>query len=1025
MNYVPLHINTAYSFLSSSVLIDKLILKLKKINIDKCGIADNGTLFSWPSFDEKCNENKISPLFAIDVNIEGNLFTIYASNEEDYKQIIKISEITANRADFSITYDEIKSLSSSLVAVISTESGNIFFNTSIDEINENLKKYVKLFSTLYVGIESYSFNKERVKIIREFLLKYPHDFLAFPHIKYLKTEDAISLKILDCIKKNEHLDFDAEIEESGEYYLKDELEINKDYLENELLNTIIFSNKFDFKINIKRGELLKFNSEVSKTSLASLVNKGLVELKLDHIKEYTERLDYELNIIDKMGYNDYFLIVQDYVNFARKHGILVGPGRGSAAGSLVSYLLNITKVDPLKYDLLFERFLNTERISMPDIDIDFEDSRREEIVTYLKQKYGYDRVANIVTIQTIQAKQSLRDLARVYSLNSRDIDDLCKLLTNNKFSLMQSYKNIEVFRNKINADEYYQKIFKLALKIENCPRQHGLHAAGIILNNNELETSLPIFYDENIKSNITQYEMGFLEKQGFLKMDLLGLTNLSTIQFILQLIKNNRDIDLSFDDIPIDDPIIFDGLINKLMTNGIFQLESAGMNNAIAQVKPTCFNDITAILALFRPGPMANIPIYAERKNKHTKISYIVPELEPILKPTYGIIIYQEQIMQIAQKIASFSLSEADILRKAISKKNASQMESLKAKFIKGAITNNYTNEKAKELYLLIEKFALYGFNKSHSVAYAMISTKMAYLKAKYPEEFYIAILSSVVGTNDAKFKNYLTEMSKRNINISTPSINKSQKIFSINNGKLIMPLSTIKGLMSTITDAILYERTQNGEFKDFYSFIYRMYDYTLTEPTLEKLIKSGCFDEFTTNRAALLAAIKDILRAVSLEKKTKGQCSIFGDNFTYNLDLAEDIMQRSKDENDLLGIMVTNNPLATIKAEYKDIISTPIGEFGDSMNVTLFAFIESKKIITTKSTNKQMAFLTVFDEFNTKIDVTIFPNLYTTSAEIIAKNNIVLIKGHTEVGNRGLQLIADEIKLIKEDKNDEKNYNN
>lgn len=1021
MNFVPLHVNTAYSFLSSSVLLNKLILKLKKESFDSCGISDFGTLFSWPSFEKVAQENKVNSIFGIDINIENNIFTLFCKNEDDYKNIIKISFLLSKKDNQLFTIEEIKPYVSDIIAVISTEDSNIFSLNSYDLIAAELKNYNKIFKDIYIGIESYENNAKKVDFIRGFFSVYPYNFLAFPHIKYLNKEDAIALEILDCIKKNEHLCAETDVKKDGVNYLINKEEAGKLYTEQELLNTITFSSLFSFKVNKKRGTLLEFGDD-SKEVLRDLTFKKLNELQLNTNDQYLSRLNYELDVIDKMGYNNYFLIVQDYVNFAKENNILVGPGRGSAAGSLVSFLLSITEVDPLKFDLLFERFLNPARVSMPDIDIDFEDVRRDEIVEYLKKKYGSDKVANISTIQTIQAKQSLRDIGRVFDINPDDIDKMCKLLTNQKYSLMESYSFIEPFRNLILSDSYFQKIFKLALRIENCPRQHGLHAAGVILNNDNLEQSLPLIIDQNTKTLISQYEMNFLEKQGFLKMDILGLTNLSTIKLILYLIKANRNIDIKFEDIPIEDPCIFDPLINKFMTNGLFQLESSGMNNAISQIHPTSFNDIAAILALFRPGPMESIPVYAQRKNSNAKIVYLVPELEPILKPTYGIIIYQEQIMQIAQTIAGFSLAEADILRKAISKKNALEIDKLKKQFIDGSIKKGYSQQKSQELYALIEKFASYGFNKSHSVAYAIITTRMAYLKAKYPEEFYVAVLSNTVGSNDSKFKNYLTEMSARGINVSVPLINYTDKIFSIINDKLFMPITAIKGLMSTVTDSILYERKIHGPFKGFYNFVYRMFDYSMTEPTLSKLIKAGVFDEFTLNRASLLVSTKDCLRAVSLAKKSKGQCSIFEDSFRIKTETIEDKKVRINDEYEVLGIMITDNPLLDLKEKFNITDDTTIENFAVDTQVKLVAYIQSKKIITTKKSKEQMAFIKVFDQNNNVCEVTVFPRIYTQCANDLANNNAVLIEGRIENGNRGLQLIAETLTILEkqQENNDE-----
>jgi DNA polymerase-3 subunit alpha len=1018
MPFIPLHVTSSYSFLNSAVDFDSLFSKLNELGYKCCGISDENTLFGYTHFNEYSLKNGISPLFGMDVRCGNNTLTLFARNEDGYKNLIQLSYIISKKIDdFQVSIEELQAFSNNLVCIISTGTSVIFQIPSQEEIARGLKKLDDIFKpNFFIGLESYSALYETkdehatVLRVREFINKYPYKLIAFPHIKYIKTEDAIKLKILNSIRDQSHLDFEKEDKLNGDNYLKNPTELDYCYSKEEQNNTNIVQSLCSFTFQKTRGVLLKFDCDNAYEQLKNNSFEGLKRLKLDERKEYVDRLNYELDVINKMGYNDYFLIVAEYVNYAKNNDILVGPGRGSGAGSLVSYCLNITEVDPLKYDLLFERFLNSERISMPDIDVDFEDTKRDLVVEHLKNKYGVERVSNITTIQTFQAKASIRDIGRVYDLNNEDIDGIAKLLVDNKLDLRDSYRKIESFKRKVDSDKYFLKIVTLASYIEGYPRQRGMHAAGVVLNNEPISNGLPIVFDSSINGNVTQFEMGYLEKMGYLKMDVLGLTNLSTIHLILKLIKRDHDIDLAFNKIPVDDPEIYE-IINKNMTMGIFQLESSGMNNAISKVKPTNINDIISILALFRPGPMGNIDTYADRKNKHYHIDYISNDMKNILESTYGIIIYQEQIMQIAQKMAGFSLGKADILRRAISKKKLSEIEKIKTEFIEGCIKKGYSAKVSQDTYNLIEKFASYGFNKSHSVSYAIITARMAYLKAKYPIEFYIGVLAGVAGSNDSKYKKYLDEIKERNIQISLPNINESGYLFTSLNNKLIIPFTCIKGLMSRTIEIILSER--KTPFKDFFDFILRTYPYRIGNDQIEKLINSGCFDIFLTNRQAFLVKLPELLQRANLIVKSNGQSSLFNEPVNYDASIPEDEYAKISTEYELIGIMISDNPLKHKKDLVQDYILTTIKNINSEAMVSILCIIKDVKIITTKKDKKQMAFISVSDEDGDNLEVTVFPTQYTDYAGLIQKNNIVVLQGNIRKSPRGDSFIMNGIKKI------------
>ncbi|MGM9873492.1 MAG: DNA polymerase III subunit alpha, partial [Bacilli bacterium] len=676
-----------------------------------------------------------------------------------------------------------------------------------------------------------------------------------------------------------------------------------------------------------------------------------------------------------------------------------------------SYLLNITTIDPIKYDLGFERFLNPNRKTMPDIDTDFEDTKREEVVEYLREKYGKERVANIISFQTILAKQALRDIGRVYGYKTQHIDLLTKSLLDKNLSLGESYKKIKEFRELVDSDKYFLEIVSLAYKIEFLPRQNGMHASGYILNKDPLETCLPVIcdYEDNY---ISQYEFIYLEEQGFLKMDLLGIRNLSIISSTCDLInKNGNKIDKF--NVPYDEPCVFE-LLNTLSTMGIFQLESSGMRNVIKNVKPTCFDDISAIIALYRPGPMPNIDLYAKRKNNNIKIEYISEDVKKILSPTYGIIVYQEQISQLAEVMAGFSKIDADSFRQAISKKKGDVLHSLKENFINGAINKGYSKEDALKTFDSIDKFESYGFNKPHSVAYAKFACQMAYLKAKYPKEFYISLLDNVSINNDTKFIDYLFEMKKGGINILLPDINKSDKSFQIEGNNLLYPLTGIKGINNIIIDKIIEERN-NGLFEDFYDFIIRMYRYKISENQIIQLINSGSFDKLHKSRETLRNSIQTGIKYAKLITTKDGEINL---DLGFNkplLNEARDLeIDNLEKEYDAIGVNLSKNPLELHEQLLEKYHRTKINEIKKiNTSYNIVGIIRSCKRITTKK-GTNMAFLKIFDETG-EIESIIFSDLYSKSYQFLVKNKVVLIKGIYSFRNNETSFIANDISILEE----------
>ena len=1011
-NFVPLHIVSCYSFLQSGLTIEKIQASVNKNDYFGMGLCDNGVMFGVPSF-VKASESINRPyIVGIEVNVDDDFLCLYAINEDGYHHLMELS--TAIQKE-EMSFDLLKEKSAGLVAVIETNKGKFFelFSAKDTTFNRYLLSLSKVFKDgFYLGIEVVK--KEDVSyanLLRRFANEYTYDCIAFPTIRYQKKDDAIVLKIVEAIANDETL---TEKKMDGQEYFMSIANYEKIYTKAEINNTKALVEKSEFGFHKKRGESLRFPVNNSEESLRNNCFSTLKDLGLENNEQYVSRLNYELETIISLGYADYFLVVQDYVSYAKNNGILVGAGRGSASGSLVSYLLNITQVDPLKYDLQFERFLNPFRKTMPDIDIDFMDIRRDEVIDYMREKYGNERVANIVTFQTIQAKQSLRDIGRVYNFPTDHIDLLSKRLSRTNLSLRESYKTLPEFKELVDSDQYFLEIVSLASKIEGLIRQSGLHAAGIILNNSPLENALPIMVDFN-GHYISQYEMGCLEEQGFLKMDFLGLRNLTTISRCVELINEHySNAKLNKQDLPFEGKEVFD-LISSGQTMGVFQIESSGMKRAISILKPNCFDDVVALLALFRPGPMDSIKTYAYGKSGKAPIVYDDPALEPVLKSTYGVIIYQEQINQIATSFANYSMGEADMFRRVISKKKKDEMASNKDIFIKRAVENGHDEKTAAKIFALIEKFANYGFNKSHSVGYSVIACSMAYLKAHYPLEFYAAILETSSSANDTKFNEYVSEMKKRNITIVSPNINCSEKEFVVQEGALLYPLSAIHGINELLINSILTER-EKGPFSDFFDFVSRLYGYKITETQINKLIDAGCFDVFAPKRASYRASIKSALQFAELSYREDGQLDLGVSSLIkpYLIEDYDDPIENLDKEYDVLGIMLSNNPLHykadILRAKKIDSIS----DAKEMKSAKIAGLIRSVKTISTKK-GTTMAFVKLADEAD-EIELTVFSDEYVRSIALLEKNKLIIASIKAERRNDNIDYICNHIEPLEEE---------
>lgn len=985
MNYTPLHVYSGYSLQKSALKVDEYCNSLSKAGFSAAAITDFESLTSAPIFYHKAKKNNIKTIVGEDFVIGNLLITFIVQNETGYKSLLLYSKA---KHENNLSFDFAKDHSEGLFVILTTENMALkkAFLENKETFSHKLAKISRGFSQFYIGIDmtDESFGNE----MREFCYSHGYKTVAFPHIKYLKKEDAIALKMVESIESKDVLNVKKLV---GNNYLYSFEDIEKIYTKDEIEASNSIASLINFELIQRRGDLVKFNCPDDLSSddyLKKLAFEGLKN-KNHQGKEYIDRLNYELSIIKQMGYSDYFLVVQDYIKFARKNDIAVGPGRGSASGSLVAHCLDITVPDPLEYGLLFERFLNPSRQTMPDIDVDFSDINRDKVVDYISKKYGTNHTAKIIAIQTIGAKQSFHDVQKIFNYDKHDIDLFLNIIKDEKFdklSLREIYKSSKDFRDLVNNDKYYLEIVTLASKIEGLPRQTSLHAVGIVLNDGPLQDVIPLSYEDD-GSLIEQFEKDYIEEQGILKMDILAISNLSIIDECLYRL-SFRGINLNRDDIPYNDPKAIN-LIAKGQTIGIFQLDTPKFRSVLKTFKPSSFDDVVALLALNRPGPKANIPIYAARKDGKEKVTYPHPALKEILSSTYGILVYQEQVMQVASVMAGFSLAEADLLRRAISKKDSSILENMQSKFIKGAKTKGFTEKEASDVFKLIYKFGDYGFNKSHSVVYSIFSCRMEYLKAYYPEEFYASILSNA---SNEEFNNTILEMKKANIGIGVPDINESESYFKLINHKIIFPLSQVKAISFSMSEAIINER-QKKPFEDIYDFVLRMSKYKISDQQIINLIDAGCFDSMNQSRASLRA---NISAAISF-------ADVFGGEGTTILDPTmfakptfitanDDYLENLNREQNVLGFMVSGSPLDIAKDIIKEINALTLAELPMSKGyVKTVAILKRSKKIKAKN-KKDMAFINVFDNTG-EVEMTMFEEALIKSSDL-RKSKIVVIYG-------------------------------
>lgn len=1078
-DFVHLHVHTEYSLLDGANRIKDLVARVKELGMKAIAITDHGVMYGAVEFYKECKKNGIKPIIGCEAyvaprtrfdkepNIDDRLghLILLAKNNIGYKNLIKLVSLSFTEGFYykpRIDMDILRKYSEGLICSSACLAGFINRALLADDF-EGAKKianeYIDIFGKddFYIelqhnGIREQTLANQRlIKLARELGLK----MIATNDAHYLKRQDSYSHEVLLCIQTGKKMiDEDRMRMGSDEFFIKspDEMYQNFKNLPEVLENTVEIANKCNVEFEFGHTILPNFdtpNSQDHFEYLKTLCYDGMqkryfndnVELnslsldeKIEKMKslkpELVQRMDYELSVVNKMGYTDYYLIVWDFIRYAKDQDIPVGPGRGSGAGSLAAYCIEITDIDPIKYNLIFERFLNPERISMPDFDIDFCYERRSEVIDYVCRKYGDDHVAQIITFGTLAARGVIRDVARVLNIPYSKADMISKNVPMEMhMTLDKALEMNPELKKMYDEDSEVRDVIDISKRLEGLPRHASTHAAGVVITKDPVDSYVPLYKSDSIIS--TQYTMTILEELGLLKMDFLGLRTLTVIKDTVDLVKENRSIDVKYD-AEMNDPNVYkqwwDG-----NTCGIFQFESAGMTAFMRELRPDCLEDLIAGVSLYRPGPMDQIPRYIKGKNDPTKTEYTHPILEKILNVTYGCMVYQEQVMQIVREVAGYSLGRADLVRRAMGKKKLDVMAEERKNFIyglsdengnviiPGAIRNGVDEKSANKIFDEMAEFAKYAFNKSHAACYAVVAYRTAYLKTYYPAEFFAALLNSFL-TTQSKITVYIEECKKMNIEILKPDINKSFSKFVVRDGKIIFGLAAIKnvgeGAINTITD----EREKNGEFADFVDFCKRVPSEDVNKKCIESMIKAGVFDSLGDNRNTLLRSFEDVLDTISGDKKRAltGQVNMFdlamsnnekNDNL-YKLKKVQELPKKELllMEKEMLGLYVSGHPLenykkyideyATIKSsdliyEESDEISESVIKL-DGKNVKLLGLITSVRTKITKN-NEIMAFVTLEDLEGT-INLIVFPKTYSGYKNIIVEDSIVKIDGRISV---------------------------
>ncbi|MEK7193741.1 MAG: DNA polymerase III subunit alpha [Patescibacteria group bacterium] len=1046
--FTHLHTHSHYSLLDGLAKIDDLVNRTKELGMDSIALTDHGVLYGAIEFFKKSKKAGIKPIFGVEAYIAPGNRTSKEPGERYYHLVLLAENITGwknlitlvTKAHLEGFYykprmdkELLRAHHEGLIALSACLSGEVNRNILHDRFEDAKKvalEYQEIFGAgnFFLEIGRHPNIPEVVKIesgIIRLSKETGIPLTATQDIHYLKPEDADYHDILLAVQTGNRLSDDDRLTlKADDFSLNspdDMMEKFKDIPE-AIHNTVTIAERCNVELELGKIQLPHFHKPEGVSANEYL--RKLIEEKIAHrfaqeeiTEEVKNRLEYELGVIEKTGFADYFLIVQDLVNWAKGHGIAVGPGRGSAAGSLVSYILQITDINPLRYGLLFERFLNQDRIQMPDIDIDFADTRRDEVLAYAREQYGEDRVAQIITFGTMAARAAIRDAGRAMGVSYGFCDQLAKLIPLN-MKLAESIEKVAELRDFYEKNEEAKKLLDAASHLEGVARHASVHACGTVISKEPLINYIPLQFAPQDKQNIiTQFEMHAVEDLGLLKMDLLGLKNLTIIEDTVRLVREKEGEDIKISELPLNDQKTY-ALLQRGETTGVFQFESSGMRRYMKEIKPTELEDLIALVALYRPGPMELIPSFINRKNGKEPITYLHPQLEPILGTTYGIGVYQEQMMRIARDLAGYTLPEADILRKAIGKKIKSLMTEQKEKIINGMTKNGINLKTAKAIWELFPPFERYGFNKSHAACYALIGYRTAYLKAHYPVEFMASLLNAEVHDID-RISFLVNEAKQASIDILPPDVNKSSVAFAPDGLKIRFGLLAIKNVGEQITKNIIEERATRGEFKNFNDFLTRIQHKDLNKKSLESLIKGGAFDSLGVERNQALHNIEEILKFSTAIKRsgTQNHTSLFG-NTSFSstgpnlkpVDAASD-HEKLLWEKELLGLYISDHPLRRFREKMEKFKAKPIKEAmasKDEKSIFIIAGIVSKiqKIFTKKG--DPMIFATIEDLSLQPMEVIVFNNTLAKTQPLWELNKTVFIRGRMSWRNGEPKMIAD-----------------
>ena len=1075
MNFTHLHVHTEYSLLDGSNKIKEYVARVKKLGMDSAAITDHGVMYGVIDFYKEAKAQGIKPILGCEVYVApGSRFDKEAGNNEDryyhlvllaennegYQNLMKIVSIGFIDGFYYKPRVDIETLETyhegiiALSACLAGEIPRYIMRGMYEEACKSALRYQNIFGKNNFFLELQDHGMPEQKQVNQSLLRMSREMgielVATNDVHYTYAEDVKPHDILLCLQTGKRLsDEDRMRYEGGQYFVKspEEMATLFPYAPEALENTYKIAQRCNVEIEFGVTKLPKYDVPEGYTSweyLNKLCWDGFAERYPDDTGKLRDQLTYELSIIQKMGYVDYFLIVWDFIKYSRDHGIAVGPGRGSAAGSLVSYTLGITNIDPAKYQLLFERFLNPERVSMPDIDVDFCFERRQEVIDYVVRKYGKDRVAQIVTFGTLAARGVLRDVGRVMDMPYAFVDSIAKMVPQElNITLDRALKTNPEFKTLYDTNEQVRELVDMSMRLEGLPRHTSMHAAGVVISQKAVDEYVPLSRAQD-GSLTTQFTMTTLEELGLLKMDFLGLRTLTVIQNAVRMAEQGHGCKIDVDHIDYNDKAVLDSL-GTGKTDGVFQLESTGMKNFMKELKPQSLEDIIAGISLYRPGPMDFIPQYIRGKNHPETITYDCPQLESILEPTYGCIVYQEQVMQIVQKLAGYTLGRADLVRRAMSKKKAAVMQQERQNFVygneaegvPGCISRGIPENVANKIYDDMIDFAKYAFNKSHAAAYAVVAYQTAWLKYYYPVEFMAALMTSVID-NSTKVSEYILTCRQMNIGILAPDVNESESAFSVSGGAIRYGLNAIKSIGRPVIESIIAERKAGGPYVDLSDFIHRLPGKDVNKRVVENLIKSGAFDSFPANRRQMMLIYGQIMDEAAQKKKTElaGQMSLFDfaaeeDKEAFKVKIPVVAEYNKGDllafEKEVLGFYISGHPLEEYEEQWKRGISHVTTDFlppeegelpkvHDGERATVGGMITTKTMKATK-TNKMMAFITIEDLVGT-VEVIVFPRDYEKIGKMLNVDDKVFVSGRISAEeDRASKMILESIRPFSEPK--------